>query len=110
MNWDKIRKYSQKAGQEVLAVAEAGFLTFKDPKVSKTHKTILLGSLVYLLSPLDGIPDFLPGGFVDDMSVLIAALSSTGFIGKEHLKACRQKRGLTQKEEINGSNQETPKK
>ena len=69
---------------------------------------ILMGALVYLLSPIDGIPDFLPGGFVDDMSVLIAALYSTGFIGKEHLRACRLKRGLTQKEENNESTQETP--
>ena len=83
----------------MVAVAEAGYMTLKDSKVSYRHKAILLGALVYLLSPWDGIPDLLPGGFVDDMSVLLTALYSTGFVGKEHLKLCRQKRGLAKKDD-----------
>lgn len=109
MNWEKIRKYSQKAGQEMVAVAEATYMTFKDPSVSYRHKAVLVGALVYLLSPLDGIPDMLPGGLADDMSILLAALYSTGVIGSEHLKKAREKRGLTSKkdDDKNGSTEET---
>lgn len=111
LNWDKIRKYSQKAGQEMVSVAEAAYLTFKDPKVSYRQKAILLGSLAYLLSPIDAIPDLLPGGFTDDMSVLLGALFSAGLIGKEHLRQCREKRELVNSsEESNESIKTTTKK
>ena len=95
----------------MVAVAEATYLTFKDPNVSYRHKAVLAGALVYLLSPLDALPDLLPGGLADDMSVLLAALYSTGVIGSEHLKKCREKRGLSpKKEEHNGSTKKTPTK
>jgi uncharacterized membrane protein YkvA (DUF1232 family) len=94
MNWDRIKKYGRRASKELQAVVEASFLTFKDPRISMQHKALLIGSLIYFLSPLDGIPDFLPSGFVDDMSVLLAAIYSTGSIGKHHLKECRIKYGV----------------
>ena len=99
LSWDKIRKYSQRAGKEMVAVAEATYLTFKDPKVSYRQKAMLMGALLYLLSPIDAIPDILPGGFSDDMSVLIGALFSAGLVGQLHLKDCRDKKGLLSKEE-----------
>lgn len=94
MKWEMIKGYSQRAGKEVLALAEASFLTMNDSKVPLKHKSIILGALVYLLSPIDGIPDFLPGGFSDDLSVLLAALLSAGKVGKHHLEECRVKYGI----------------
>lgn len=110
MKWDKVRKYSQKAGSEMVSVAEAAFLTFKDPKVSYRQKAVLLGSLLYLLSPIDAIPDVLPGGFTDDMSVLLGALFSAGLIGKSHLKASREKRNLSISEDNDEPIETTKKK
>lgn len=95
MNWQRVKSYSQKAGKEVTAIAEAIFRTFKDPSISFRHKTLLMGSLIYLLSPIDTLPDFIPGGFADDLSVMLAALLATGKVGKHHLKECRIKYGLT---------------
>lgn len=39
-------------------------------KVSKTSLLLIIGSLLYLLNPMDVIPDFLLGiGFLDDLAV-----------------------------------------
>jgi len=35
-------------------------------------KSVILVALVYLVTPLDAIPDFLPLGLADDLSVLVA--------------------------------------
>jgi len=36
-------------------------------------KSVILAALLYLITPLDVIPDFLPFGFSDDLAVLVAA-------------------------------------
>lgn len=40
--------------------------------------TIIVAAIIYLLSPVDVIPDFIVGGFVDDMSVIAWAFSKVG--------------------------------
>lgn len=99
MKWETVKRYSQRAGKEVLAIAEAAFLTSKDPAVSWRHKGLILGSLVYLLTPIDALPDFLPGGYTDDISVMLAAVVAAGKVGQKHLKECRLKHGITSKKE-----------
>lgn len=39
-------------------------------------KTIILAlaAVLYFVNPLDAIPDFLPGGFIDDLAILAAVL------------------------------------
>lgn len=77
-----------------MAIAEASYLTLLDRQISYKNKTILIGSLVYFLSPLDAVPDFLPGGFTDDITIMLAALYATGKIGQIHLQKCRIKYGV----------------
>jgi uncharacterized membrane protein YkvA (DUF1232 family) len=46
-----------------------------DPRVPRRNKWIAGGVLVYLVSPLDIIPDFVPGlGQLDDIVVVLLAL------------------------------------
>ncbi len=97
MKWKTIQKYSRKAGKEVMAISEAAFLTMKDSKVPTRHKALLVASLAYLLLPLDALPDFLPGGYADDLGVMMAALAAVGKVGKQHLQECRLKYGLIEK-------------
>lgn len=99
LNWKKIKKYGQRAGKEVLAVAEAAYLTMKDPQVSLRNRGLILFSLVYLLAPIDAIPDFVPGGYTDDLSVMLTAIVAAGKVGKKHLEECRLKHGLVVKVE-----------
>ncbi len=98
MKWERIQKYSQRAGKELMAVAEACYLTLRDPALSVTQKTLIVGAIAYLLLPLDAYPDFLPGGFADDLSVLMGAVLSAGQVGKKHLQECRLKHGLVTKD------------
>ena len=48
-----------------------------DPRVPRRSKLVLGGTFLYLVSPLDVIPDFVPGlGQVDDVVVVLLALHS----------------------------------
>ncbi len=48
-----------------------------DPRVPKRSKLILGGTVLYLVSPIDVIPDFVPGlGQLDDIVVALLALHS----------------------------------
>lgn len=43
---------------------------------SGTNLAIAVGALIYVVSPVDIIPDFLPGGFVDDAAVVTWAIKT----------------------------------
>ncbi|MDO5018381.1 MAG: YkvA family protein [Lagierella massiliensis] len=46
------------------------FLKGKYKKVSKTSLLLIIGSFIYLLNPMDVVPDFILGlGFLDDLAV-----------------------------------------
>ena len=42
------------------------------------HLTVIVAAIIYLISPIDVIPDFIVGGFLDDMSVIAWAFSQVG--------------------------------
>ncbi|MGH7844149.1 MAG: YkvA family protein [Candidatus Binatia bacterium] len=51
----------------------------KDPKAAWSQKAIAIGALVYLISPIDAVPDPIPGlGLSDDVAVLLAAIAALG--------------------------------
>lgn len=46
------------------------FLTGEYKDVSKTSLLLIIGSFIYLLNPMDIVPDFLLGiGFLDDLAI-----------------------------------------
>ena len=48
-----------------------------DPRVPRKSKLILGGTVLYLVSPIDVVPDFVPGlGQLDDVVVALLALHS----------------------------------
>ena len=48
-----------------------------DPRVPRKRKLILGGTVLYLVSPIDVVPDFIPGlGQLDDVVVALLALHS----------------------------------
>lgn len=48
-----------------------------DPRVPRKSKLILAGTILYLVSPIDVVPDFVPGlGQLDDVVVALLALHS----------------------------------
>lgn len=52
-----------------------------DPEVVWFRKSVVVAALVYFVTPIDAIPDFMPvAGFLDDLGVIAAALK---FLGNE---------------------------
>lgn len=48
----------------------------QDPDAPWVGKTIAIGALVYLISPIDAIPDIIPGlGLTDDVAIILAAVA-----------------------------------
>ena len=50
------------------------YVTGEYRSVSWESMVLIVGALIYLVSPIDVIPDFLPGGLVDDAAVVAFVL------------------------------------
>ncbi len=73
----KIRSYCSVLGHELLYRVFILFNTLKAPETPLWCRGVILGSLGYFLSTIDGIPDPTPVlGFSDDMTVLAAAIAT----------------------------------
>jgi uncharacterized membrane protein YkvA (DUF1232 family) len=52
------------------------WFAFRDPDVPAWTKAKIGAALAYVVSPIDAIPDALPGGLVDDMAVVAVAFAA----------------------------------
>ena len=68
------------------------FLALKSPETPIIAKTFAVITIVYALSPIDLIPDFIPVlGYLDDVILLPALITLTiKFIPKETFEKCRK--------------------
>jgi uncharacterized membrane protein YkvA (DUF1232 family) len=67
----KLKTYAFRLGQPAIKQLYALYFLFKAPTTPKRSKMIIVGALVYFLSPIDAIPDLLgPLGFSDDLAVI----------------------------------------
>lgn len=54
---------------------------FLDPEIKWYRKSIAAAGLIYFVTPLDAVPDFIPfAGFLDDLGVIAWTVK---FLGKE---------------------------
>lgn len=61
--------------RSLLAQAKLGFRLFREPRVPMVLKAVPLSALLYVISPIDFVPDFIPGlGQLDDLGIILAAL------------------------------------
>ncbi len=77
--WTKLEKYGKKISfaKDVIAL----FNYMRDPYVSWHRKAIVVGALIYFITPIDAIPDIAPLiGYLDDLGVITATLK---FLGSE---------------------------
>lgn len=74
--WDKIAKFASKAGREVVINALKLYYSMALRKANPAQIAAIVGALGYFISPIDGIPDVLPGGLVDDGGILAAAVTA----------------------------------
>ncbi|QNH54462.1 DUF1232 domain-containing protein [Selenomonas timonae] len=74
--WEKIRKNIAKIGVKVIYQALLLFYVAQSPNCPTKIKAGIIGALGYLISPLDLVPDFMPGiGFADDAAAIAAAVA-----------------------------------
>lgn len=51
----------------------------RDPKAAWTSKAVAIGALLYVVTPMDAIPDIIPlMGLSDDVGVVLAAIAALG--------------------------------
>ena len=68
---EKLKKYARLAPQFVKLIGRL----MKDPRVPARQKAILVVVGAYLVSPIDLVPDFIPGiGVLDDLVIAAFAL------------------------------------
>jgi uncharacterized membrane protein YkvA (DUF1232 family) len=75
--WDTVRKYATKIGREVVEQALSMFYALQDPDTPAWAKSIMIGALAYLVSPVDAIPDIIPiVGLTDDAAIITGAIAT----------------------------------
>ena len=72
--WKKIKKFAKRIGAKAVYYALVLYYALQSPSISKKDKLIVYGALGYLILPIDIFPDFLPGGFTDDIAGLALAI------------------------------------
>jgi uncharacterized membrane protein YkvA (DUF1232 family) len=90
--WKKVMSVCKAAGRKVIETALVLYYCLQDSDTPVWAKSVIIAALGYFISPIDAIPDFLPGGYVDDIGGRLAALSTiSGCIKKEHRSSAKQR-------------------
>jgi uncharacterized membrane protein YkvA (DUF1232 family) len=90
--WQKLKQYAVVAGREVVEMALKLYYCMQDADTPKWAKTVIAGSLLYFVVPVDAVPDMLPGGYVDDFGALSAAVMTVAaHIKDSHVEQAREK-------------------
>ena len=73
----KIRSALHSISSDAVNQALTLFYTLRAPETPIWCRTVILGSLAYFISMIDGIPDLTPFlGYTDDISVMAAAIAT----------------------------------
>ena len=77
---EKLPKMNRGAVKKVWNQVQALLKMIRDPQTAWASKALAIGTLVYLISPLDAIPDIIPGvGLADDVALIVAVVSSLAY-------------------------------
>lgn len=73
--WEKIAKIALKAGRELIINVLKLYYAMALGKATPEQIVAIIAALGYFISPVDAVPDLLPGGYLDDAGVLTLAVS-----------------------------------
>lgn len=72
----KLKRNIFKAGKKLIYTALLLYYTLQKDNVPVKAKAVIIGTLGYLIAPIDAIPDFLPMlGYTDDFGALMMSLA-----------------------------------
>lgn len=92
--WDKLKRYARTAGQQATEAALQLYYALIDGDTPRWARVVIGGALVYFVVPVDLIPDFIPGGYADDLGALVSAMAAViKSIKPEHSAKARLKAG-----------------
>lgn len=99
--WKKVRDFGSKIPFATDVVAM--YYALRDDKTPMRHKAIITGALIYWLTPIDIVPDFIiSAGQLDDLTVVAAALLKVRkSVTPEHMEKARNTLGLPPKKAKN---------
>ena len=88
----QIQAIAARIGRDLLEKVLQLFFAASQPQTPAWAKTVIYSALVYLVLPVDAIPDFIPiTGYVDDFSTIVAALSTVAmYINDDVRQQARQ--------------------
>lgn len=67
----KLKRFALRLGRPAVQQLYALYFLFQSPHTPAHAKLVIVGALVYFLSPIDSVPDLLgPLGFSDDLAVI----------------------------------------
>lgn len=72
--WEKVKKISGSAGRQVLEKALILYVLLTEGDVPWWVKASIVATLGYFICPIDLAPDFLPGGYLDDLAAMAVLL------------------------------------
>jgi uncharacterized membrane protein YkvA (DUF1232 family) len=82
--WTKVKTFFKEAGADLIFLALKLYFAAQSPLTPAWAKTVIYAALGYFICPIDVIPDYVPGGYVDDLGVLTFALATVaGYIDEE---------------------------
>lgn len=84
--WKKIREKAKDMGISMVYKVLQLYYAMVDKDTPIDAKLVIAGALAYLVLPVDLIPDFLPGGYADDLSAVVAALKIAEMYITERVK------------------------
>ena len=86
--------------KEIWPKIQSLFQMVLDPKAAWTSKALAIGSLLYLVSPFDAIPDIIPVlGLTDDVAVILSVVSTLAVEVSKYAKQSADK-GIEVAEEL----------
>lgn len=90
--WKKLHERARDMGAALVYKALQLYYAMIDRDTPLQAKLVIAGALAYLVCPVDLIPDFLPGGYADDMSAVLAALKTAeAYVTPKVMERARKK-------------------
>ncbi|MCB0578567.1 MAG: DUF1232 domain-containing protein [Phaeodactylibacter sp.] len=86
--WEKISHFAQQAGVKTVYSALLLFYAYRRKETPTWAKSIVLGTLGYLIAPFDALPDLTPIiGYTDDLGVLSFGLVTIACYINDNVRA-----------------------